>query len=354
MALTLEALARTLGGRLDGPAPGPTITGIAPITEAGPDQITFLTEVKQVGKHLEELRHSRAAAVIAAEKAGPLPLPAIRFPSAYQGLLAALAYFHPEPPWRPGIHPTAFVDEDATVDPTAMVGPLAVVEAGAVIGPRARIDAQVFVGRGARVGAGAHLYPQVVLREGCRVGDDSIIHSGAVIGSDGFGFHTTAAGHAKIPQVGVVEIGARVEIGANVTIDRAAMGCTRVGDGTKIDNLVHLAHNVQVGKDCLIVAQVGLSGSTILEDRVTLAGQVGTVGHVRVGRGTTVAARGVVTEDVPPGQVVSGFPLKPHAEEKRIMLAQRRLPELVRTVHRLEAELARLTEELARLTKDGS
>ncbi len=342
MALTLEALARTLGGRLDGPTPGPVVTGIASIAEAGPDQITFLTEVKQVGRHLDELKASRAAAVIAAEKAGPLPLPSIRFLSAYEGLLAALAYFHPEPPLRSGFHPTAFVDEDAMVDPTAMIGPLAVIEAGAVIGPRARIDAQVFVGRGARVGAGVHLYPQVVLREGCCVGDDSIIHSGAVIGSDGFGFHSTAAGHAKIPQVGVVEIGARVEIGANVTIDRATMGRTTVGDGTKIDNLVHLAHNVQVGKDCLIVAQVGISGSTILEDRVTLAGQVGTVGHVRVGQGTTVAARGVVTEDVPPGQLVSGFPLKPHSEEKRIMMALRKLPDLLRTVRRLEEELAQV------------
>lgn len=342
MAVTLEELARILGGRLDGPAPGPDISGIASIPEAGPGQITFLAGVKNVQKHLEELGVSRASAVIAADQAGPLPLPAIRFPAPYQGFLAALTFFHPAEPLVPGIHPTAFVHEEAAVDPAAMIGPLAVVEAGAVIGPRARLDAQVFVGRGAHVGARSRLYPQVVLREGCTVGEDSIVHSGTVLGSDGFGYHSTAAGHDKIPQVGIVEIGNRVEIGANVTIDRATMGKTRVGDGTKIDNLVHLAHNVQVGRDCIIVAQVGVSGSTVLEDRVTLAGQAGTVGHVTVGRGTTVAARGVVTQDVPPGQLVSGFPLKPHAEEKRIMTAMRKLPELIRTVRHLEQELTRL------------
>lgn len=342
MGVTLEELARILGGRLDGPTPGPAISGMASIADATAGQITFLTETKNVQKRQQELQATKASAVIAAEQAGPLPLPAIRFPQAYQGLLKALSYFHPEPPLRPGVHPTAFVHEDARIDPAAMIGPLAVVEAGAVIGARARIDAQVFIGRDAQVGAGSHLYPQVVLREGCRIGEQSIIHSGAVIGSDGFGFHSTARGHEKIPQVGIVEIGNHVEIGANVTIDRATMGRTTVGDGTKIDNLVHLAHNVSIGRNCIIVAQVGISGSTVLEDQVTLAGQVGTVGHVTVGRGTTVAARGVVTEDVPPNQLVSGFPLKPHAEERRIMMGLRKLPELIKSVRRLEGELAEL------------
>jgi len=342
MGVTLEELARILGGRLDGPSPGPLVSGIASISEAMAGQVTFLTETKNVQKRHQELAKTKASGVIASENAGSLPLPSVRFPSAYHGFVKALEYFHPKDSLVPGIHPTAFVHEDAIVDPTAMIGPLAVVEAEAQIGPGARIDAQVFIGKHSRVGAASHLYPHVTLREECMIGENSIVHSGAVLGSDGFGFHSTDRGHEKIPQIGIVEIGNNVEIGANVTIDRATMGKTIVGDGTKIDNLVHLAHNVRVGRNCLIVAQVGISGSTTLEDQVTLAGQVGTAGHVTIGKGTTVAARGVVTQDVPPNQVVSGFPLKPHSEEKRIMVAMRKLPELVKAVRRIEKELASL------------
>jgi len=337
--VSLAELARLLGGRLDGETPGPVISGIAALADASPGDITFLSDAKQYAKHLGQLGASQAAAVIAPEKAGPLPIPSIRFANPYQGFLAALRYFHPEHRPPQGIHPTAFVDEAAEVDPTAIIGPMAVVEAHAVISAGAWIGAQAFVGRSAVVGEGARLHPGARLLERCRVGPRSIIHAGAVLGSDGFGFLTTAEGHAKIPQVGIVDIGADVEIGANVTIDRATMGATRVGDGTKIDNLVHLAHNVVVGKQCIIVAQVGVSGSTILEDRVTLAGQVGTVGHVTVGRGSTIAARGVVTQDVPPGSMMSGFPLKPHTEEKRVMAALRRLPEMLKTLRVIQSRI---------------
>jgi len=338
-AVTLAELAELLGGRLEGQVPGPVISGIAALADAGPADITFLSDAKKFARHLEQLKETRAVAVIAPEKVGELPLPSIRFSNPYQGFLRALTFFHPEIRPRAGIHPTAFVDEMAVVDATAIIGPMAVVEENARIEAGAWIGAHAYVGRDACVGTGARLHPGAKLLDRCQVGPRCIIHAGAVIGSDGFGFLTTADGHMKIPQVGIVDVGADVEIGANVTIDRATMGSTRVGDGTKIDNLVHLAHNVVVGKQCIIVAQVGVSGSTILEDRVTLAGQVGTVGHVTIGRGSTIAARGVVTQDVPAESMMSGFPLKPHTEEKRVMAALRKLPEMLKTLRVIQSRL---------------
>jgi UDP-3-O-[3-hydroxymyristoyl] glucosamine N-acyltransferase len=332
-SLSLADVARHLGGNLEGiEPPGPCVHGIAPLDQAGPDQITFLADSRQAARYRAQVAATKAAAVIASPAAGALPVPVIRCEHSYLGLMAALRLFHPERRPLAGIHPSAFVHEEACVDPSAAVGPLAVVEAGAVVAAGAWVEGQCYVGPTAVVREGAHLHPRVSLLDGCRIGRRSIIHSGAVIGSDGFGFHSTAQGHAKVPQVGIVEIGDDVEIGANVTIDRATMGKTTIGDGTKIDNLVHIAHNCVIGRHCIIVAQVGLSGSTTLEDRVTLAGQVGTAGHLTVGHDTVVAARGVVTQDVAPRSFVSGFPLKPHHEEKKIMMALRRLPDLLKTV----------------------
>lgn len=338
VSISLADLAKELSAVLDSPtAVGEVLVrGIAPITEAAEDQVTFLTDTKKVNRYRPSLESSQARAVIASVAAGPLPLPALRVTDVYLALRQALRLFHREPRPRAGIHPTAFVHEAADVHATASIGPMAVIEAGASIGAEVEIGAHGYVGPRAVIGMGSKLHPRVTILSECRVGADCVLHSGAVIGSDGFGFHSSAAGHAKIPQIGVVEVGDAVEIGANVTIDRATMGKTVIGSGTKIDNQVHIAHNSVIGRDCILVAQVGLSGSTILEDRVTLAGQVGTAGHVTVGHDTTVAARGVVTQDVPPKSLVSGFPLKPHAEEKRIMAALRRLPELIKTVRELK------------------
>ncbi len=343
--ITLGSLAEHLGGTLEGGSPDVLVSGIAPITEALEGMVTFLTDAKKVAEHREELKSSRAVAVIAAEAAGTLPLPVIRVPHAYAGLVKALHLFDPSHRPRPGIHPTAFVHEEARVHATASVGPLAVVDVGAVVGARTRIDAQVHLGPNVRVGEDCHLHPHVVVRERCVVGNRCILQAGCVVGSDGFGYARTPEGQIKIPHIGIVHIDDDVELGANVTIDRGTMGKTSIGAGTKIDNLVHVAHNCVIGRQCTIVAQVGLSGSTTLEDQVTLAGQVGTVGHVRVGAGTTVAARGVVTQDVEPKSFVSGFPLKPHQEERRIMVAVRKLPELVRLMNRLKKLHPELSEE---------
>ncbi len=336
--ITLQELAAITGGRLCGDG-NVSLTGVAPIEAAKPGELTFLSGAKNYAAHLESVKTTRAAALIAPEDAPELPLPSLRLKNPYMGLVAALNFFSPEaiPGYR--IPPMAFVSEDAIVADDAVIGPMAVIEAGARVGAKTRVGAQAFVGRNACVGENTLIHPGARILAGCEVGSNCIIHANAVIGSDGFGFTLDAGVHVKVPQVGNVVVEDNVEIGACVTIDRATMETTRVGEGSKIDNMVHIAHNVQIGKKCIIVAQVGISGSTILEDYVTLAGQVGTVGHVRVGKGTTVAARGVVTSDVEPGSFVSGFPLKPHAEERKILAAMRKLPDLIKKVRDLEKKL---------------
>ncbi|HNX75026.1 MAG TPA: UDP-3-O-(3-hydroxymyristoyl)glucosamine N-acyltransferase [Candidatus Rifleibacterium sp.] len=337
-SISLKELAAMTGGRVCGDE-NTRVSNVAPIERAAPGELTFLSGAKNYAAHLESVKSTRASALIAPEDAPDLPLPSLRLKNPYMGLVEALNFFFP--PEKPDyhIHPTAFVSEDAEVAADAIVGPHAVIEAGAVVGAGTHISAQAFVGRNCRVGCQTLLHPGVRILAGCEVGSNCIIHANAVIGSDGFGFTLDQGVHVKVPQVGNVVVEDNVEIGACVTIDRATMETTRIGEGSKIDNMVHIAHNVQIGKKCIIVAQVGISGSTILEDYVTLAGQVGTVGHVRVGKGSTVAARGVVTGDVEAGSFVSGFPIKPHSEERRILAALRKLPDLLKKVRDLEKQL---------------
>ncbi len=331
----MQELANLTDGRLVGDGTV-MLSGVASAHDAAPGQLTFLSGAKNYAGYLELLKSSKAAAVIAPEDAPELGLPSLRLKNPYYGLVKALEFFFPVERPDYSIHPAAFVSENAQVDPAASVGPQAVVEAGAVIEAGAIIHAQAYVGKDCCIGRDTILYPGVRVLAECVVGNRCIIHANAVIGSDGFGFTPHQGRQLKVPQVGNVVIEDEVEIGACVTVDRGALVSTIIGAGTKIDNMVHIAHNVQIGKNCVIVAQVGISGSTILEDEVTLAGQVGTVGHVRVGKGTTVAARGVVTSDVAPGSFVSGFPLKPHSEERRILASMRRLPDLIKKVRELE------------------
>lgn len=337
-SINLAELTKLLDGRLVGSS-DIEITGVASIVEAGSSDITFLSGAKNYSSHLKSIDSSKAIAIIAPDDAPELPIPSIRFKNSYEGFAKALQFFSPVVKPCSGMHPTAFVHENANVSEDATIGPMAVVEAGANIYGNAWIGARCFVGENASIGANSMLHPNVSLLRECEIGKDCIIHSGAVIGSDGFGFTPINGRQVKVPQIGNVIIADDVEIGANVTIDRATMGSTIIGTGTRIDNMVHIAHNVVIGKHCIIVAQVGISGSTILEDSVTLAGQVGTVGHVRIGKGTTVAARGVVTNDVAPGSFVSGFPIKPHVEERKILAATRRLPDLLKKVRAIEKKL---------------
>lgn len=334
-SITLRELAEKVGGTVVGSA-DVILSGIAAVSQAKPGELTFLSGAKNYSAHLEALGKTSASAVIAPIDAPELSLPSLRLSNPYLGLVKALEFFHPQEIPDYTMHSAAFVSEDSSVAADAVIGPMAVVEAGAEVGSGATICAQAYVGLRAKVGKNSYIHPGARILSGCFIGDNCIIHANAVIGSDGFGFTPYEGGQLKVPQVGNVVIENNVEIGSCVTIDRATMGSTFIGAGTKIDNMVHIAHNVQIGKNCVIVAQVGISGSTILEDNVTLAGQVGTVGHVRVGKGSTVAARGVVTGDVAPGSFVSGFPIKPHAEERKILASLRKLPDLIKKVRELE------------------
>jgi UDP-3-O-[3-hydroxymyristoyl] glucosamine N-acyltransferase len=341
--ITLAEFACLIEGSLDSEGDC-ELTGIAAIQDAKPGDLTFLSGAKNYARHLENLKQTKAVAVIIPENAPQIDLPAVRLKNPYYGLVKALEFFHPEqlPDFK--IHATAYVSEDAQIADDVVVGPYAVVEAGAVVGAGTWLQAQSYVGPDVVVGQNCRIFPGVRLLKDSKLGDECIIHSNTVLGSDGFGFTPHNGEQLKVPQIGNVVVGDRVEIGSAVTIDRATMGSTIIGNGTKIDNMVHVAHNCVIGKNCTIVAQVGISGSTVLEDNVTLAGQVGTVGHVRVGKGTVVAARGVVTADVEPGSFVSGFPLKPHGEERRILASLRKLPDLVKKVRQLEKIMAKKEE----------
>jgi UDP-3-O-[3-hydroxymyristoyl] glucosamine N-acyltransferase len=254
-----------------------------------------------------------------------------------------------EAPPEPGIHPSATVADDAAIDATATVGPGCVVESGAAIGARTVLRAMVYIGRSARVGSDGLLSPCSVVLDRCVLGDRVILHSGVVIGADGYGFDTRDGVHHKIPQRGVVEVGDDVEVGANTTIDRARFGRTVVGAGTKIDNLVQVAHNVVTGEHCLLVAQAGIAGSTTLGHHVVVAAQAGLVGHSQIGDGAVIGAKAGVPGDVEEGATLLGAPAQDIRHERRCMIAYKRLPETDRRVRELERTIEQLTEKVARL-----
>ncbi len=236
----------------------------------------------------------------------------------------------------PGVHPSAVVAPTARIAASAHVGPLCVVEEGAAVGEGAVLQAMDFVGRNARVGDQCWLMPQVTLGADCELGRRVRLHSGVVLGSDGFGYEFVGGRHEKVPQIGSVVVGDDVEIGANSAVDRARFGRTIIGEGTKIDNLVQIAHNVVIGKHCILCALVGVSGSVTMEDYVVLAGQAGIAGHITLGKGAKVGGRAGVTSGVPAGAYVNGNPAIPYLLERRIAVLQQKLPDLFRRVDALE------------------
>ncbi len=245
-----------------------------------------------------------------------------------------------------GIHPSAVIGEGCTISETASVGPLCIVEEGAEVGDGTVLQGQVFVGRGTRIGADCYLAAQVSVQAHCEIGDRVRLHSGAVIGADGYGYDTNREGrHRKLPQVGTVVIGNDVEIGANTTIDRARFEKTEIGEGTKIDNLVQIGHNVIVGRHCLIVAQVGIAGSTRIEDHVVIGGQAGIAGHLRIGRGTMAGGRAGIARDLPPGSKVGGPSALPLMLHQKISILERRLPDLFRDVADLREKVNMLSKQ---------
>ena len=338
---TLGELAEVLQARLEGD-PARVVVGVAPLESAGPDQISFLTDSRYHGA----AQASRAGAFVAAVGVGGLPAPVLRVAAPQQAMIDLLLLFHPAPPLVPGVHPSAVVAADARVDATAAVGPLVVIEAGARVGPGARVGALTYLGPGVEIGEDCVLGPHVTLLAGARLGRRVLVHTGAVIGADGFGFAFDGVGHRKIPQVGGVLIEDDVEIGANTAIDRATFGDTIIRRGTKIDNLVQVGHNVEIGEHSLLVAQVGIAGSSRLGKGVVLAGQVGVADHLTIGDGVIAGAQAGIAFSLPAGDKVLGTPARPMLQAKRIMVAEARLPEILQRLRALEQRLEKLAAQL--------
>jgi UDP-3-O-[3-hydroxymyristoyl] glucosamine N-acyltransferase len=252
--------------------------------------------------------------------------------------------FFPEAEVPAGIHSTAIIAKSARIAPTASIGPYCVIGDEVSIGARTVLHGTNSLAAGCRLGQEVNLFPNVTLYPNTQIGDRVRVHSGTVIGSDGFGYVPHEGAHLKVPQIGNVIIHEDVEIGANVTIDRGALGPTVIGKGTKIDNLVQIGHNVVIGEHCLVVAHVGIAGSTKLGNYVTLAGQVGLAGHLRIGNQVTVAAQAGVMTDIPDGEKWLGAPARPDRQMKRQLIALEKLPELLKRVRRLEEKLG-LEEE---------
>lgn len=317
-----------------------TITGIASLRDASPEDLSFLGNKK----YTPEVKESRAGVILVPQDYEGSPADGQAFLRVGNPSLA-LARICGELesqlwPWpAPGIHPTAFVDPSATIGEEVHIGPGCVIEAHATIGDSTWLQAQCFVGRGASVGQRCWLHPQVTVYADCELGDRVRIHAGSVVGSDGFGYETTNGTHEKVPQVGNVVIGNDVEIGSNTTIDRARFESTRIGEGAKIDNLVQIAHNVDIGPHCLIVAQAGISGSTVLENHVVLAGQAGITGHLRLAAGTIVGAQGGVHFDTEAGKYYRGSPALEATLANRIHILSKRLPELFKRIEKIEESL---------------
>jgi UDP-3-O-[3-hydroxymyristoyl] glucosamine N-acyltransferase len=330
--ILLSVLAEKIGAVLRGD--DVEVSGVAAVEEAGPGQVTFLSNPK----YALRARETRATAVIAKEPIAGARCAMLLAADPYLAFALAVREFHPPARTPAGISPMAFVHPSASLGKEVHVGPFATVEEGAVVGDRAALYPGVYVGKGAAVGEDAVLYPRVTLYAGVRVGKRAVLHAGCVIGSDGFGFAPTPRGYVKIPQVGTVEIGDDVEIGANTTIDRAALGVTRIGPGTKLDNLIQVGHNVEIGRDTVIAAQTGISGSCRIGSRVMIGGQAGLAGHIEVGDGVMLGAKtGVAsTLSAKESRAWSGIPAMPHGTWLKMAALLPRLPELFRRVRRLE------------------
>lgn len=342
MDITLAQLAAQLGGTLIGGGADEIVTGAAGYDTVSEGEVTFVMQPQK----LADAEASPALAIIAPPSIAKANKPLISVADPRSAFAKALHLFD----WRqlplPGIDPLARVAESAEIHAGAYVGPFATIGEGAVIGDGVVIHPHTTVGDHVTIGEGTILYPLVTIYPHCTIGCRGIIHSGAVIGADGHGFEPTAAGWEKIPHIGTVIIEDDVEIGANTCIDRATTGKTMIGHGAKIDNLVHIAHNVQIGPNCMIVAQVGIAGSSVIDAGVVMAGQVGIIDHIHIGAGVRLAARAGVTRDLPAGLTASGVPAQDHITQLRFDAALRKVPALLQTVRSLEKQVAELEARL--------
>jgi len=340
--VTLGEIARLVDGELTGDR-DIVITGISGIKEAKKGDITFLAN----SKYESLLEATEASAIITSKVSVGSSKPLIKTENPSFAFAKVMAVFAPEAIRHPkGISPQAFISSKAKIGKNVAVGPFAIIEDNATVGDDTIIYGSCYVGHDTKLGSRCIIYPNVSIRERINIGNGVIIHSGAVIGSDGFGFAMVRGTQEKIPQIGTVVIEDDVEIGANVTIDRARFDKTLIGKGTKIDNLVQIAHNVIIGENCTIVAQAGISGSTVLGKGVILAGQAGLVGHITVGDGAIAAAQAGVTKSIPARTMVSGYPARPHDVAKRVNACVQNLPQLYKHIKELEQKIEKLENML--------
>jgi UDP-3-O-[3-hydroxymyristoyl] glucosamine N-acyltransferase len=339
--MKLLALAEKLGCEIEG-AENVEITGVAGIEDAQPGDLTFLVN----RKYRPALDTTRASAILIGCDEPPTRMAALRSANPYLDFARAIELFHPMPRYGPSIHSTAVIGESSKIGSGAHIGPYCYVAEDVEIGANAVLHSFVCIYRGARIGDDFFAHAHACVREDCRIGDRVILQNGVVVGSDGFGFARQANGRwYKMRQSGVTVIGDDVEIQAHSAIDRATIGETRIGRGTKIDNLVQVGHACKVGEDSLLCGQVGLAGTTHVGDRCVLAGQVGAAGHLTIGDGATLTAQSGVPTDVPPGAIFSGYPAMNNLNWRKSVAVFNRLPELQKELRELRAEIAQLRTE---------
>jgi UDP-3-O-[3-hydroxymyristoyl] glucosamine N-acyltransferase len=338
--LKLQDIAARLDCRLEGDG-SIEVRRVAAIEDAAPGDLTFFVNPR----YAANLRTTRASAVILGENAEAAPCAMLRTRHPYVAFAQAVGLF--ADPWKPpsGVHPLASIGQDVTIGDDVSIGPFAVIGDRVRIGARSIVHSHVSIERDAEIGDDCVIHARVSIHERARIGDRVILHDGVVIGSDGFGFARRPDGtHQKIPQVGDIVIEDDVEIGANTAVDRPAVGETRIGKGTKIDNLVQIAHGVTIGRNVLLAAQVGVAGSVTIEDDVTLAGQVGVAGHITIGRGVIATAQTGIPSSVEPGAFVSGYPAIPNRDWLKSAAVFHKLPELKRLVAELERRIRELED----------
>lgn len=337
-SMKLGELASRLGAELRGDV-DLEIIGVKGIEEAGPSEVTFVANPKYAGM----ARKTKAAAVLVEPEFPEIEAATLRIKNPYHAFSRALGFFYQPPAYAAGIHPTAVVDPTAQIGEGAHIGAYVVIGRDVHLGPHVTLLPHVVIYPGVQAGSHLFAHAHAVIREGCELGDHVTLENGAIVGADGFGFAKNDGGHwEKIPQSGPVRIGDRVDIQANACIDRATVGATEIGDGTKIDNLVQVGHGSRVGKDTLICAQTGLAGSSVVGNNVILAGQTGIAGHCSVGNGVILTAQSAVSHDVPAGKMISGSPGFDNRIWLRAVTIFQRLPELLKRLDRAEKRLAAL------------
>ena len=335
MPFTAAEIAHHLQGEVIGD-PATPLAGFAPAAQARAGDLTFA----ETPEYFALACQSAASAILVDQRFNTAGKVLIRVPNARIAYARVLPLFFPDPVFAPGIHPTAVVAPTAQVDPSAHIGPHCVVGDRVRLGAGVVLEGGDHIGAKAQLGEATHLFPNVTVYPLSQIGARVRIHAGTVIGADGYGYVLDEGRHRKVTQLGHVLIGDDVELGANVTVDRGALGRTVIGRGTKIDNLVHIAHSVVIGEDCLLIAQVGIAGSTKVGNNVSMGGQVGVAGHLNIGEGATLAAQSGVMSNIPDGAKWFGSPARPQLEMKLIYVAEARLPELLKRVAELEKQLA--------------